>query len=210
MTASSAGLLAIVIRPNILDIINNVLTLTLSGLISGDKMYGSITVSSKSSGGAYIDQGTLIYQHSCLDGSNQSLINNCKTCYTNGSCIDCYTESGYYMNSSVCVTECGLVTNYLYYANNSTKRCAACINNCYTCDSATVCKSCQSGYYFYTHNSSCLIICETSGFIADSNSTFRLLCIQCYGNGLCLQCNSSAPGACNLCVSGSFKNNGFC
>lgn len=95
-----------------------------------------------------IDSGLMLYQLSCKDSASLSILNNCRTCQSNGDCIDCYTSSGFYLNATACVTSCGLANSYLSYDNNVSGVCTPCSNNCFTCTAATVCIACLGGYYF--------------------------------------------------------------
>jgi hypothetical protein len=205
---SSNASLVLQIVPNISSIINNTLALTLEGLISGTDAVSSITVRSYNGTGSLVDSGILSYAISCRDNSLASILNNCKTCFANLSCIDCYTSYGFYLNGSICVSDCGAATTYKNYDSNSTGVCEPCPSSCQTCYSATVCIACQSGYYHYS-NDSCLLLCDPNGFVAETVSG-SLYCKQCYGNGSCLNCNSSAGGYCTLCNSSYVLSNGFC
>lgn len=166
------------IFPNTTSIIGSSLFLILEGLTSNpDTAYGlssSISVTTLTNSSATIDSGSMTYNISCGVYSN----NLCKQCYNNGTCINCY--SGYYLQGTVCVSSCGAPTLYFSYANSTTGICTTCINNCKTCDTATACRSCISGYYYYTSDSTCRITCSTtSGYYAFNGS-----CLPCIPNCL--------------------------
>lgn len=155
-----------------------------------------------------MDSGVLIYSISCIDSALSSVPNNCKTCHSNGSCIDCQTTYGFYLNGSVCVSNCGLATSYYSY-NGSAGACVSCINNCFTCYSETQCIICQPTYYYFS-NQTCLATCPAAGYVSATVGS-NLYCYQCYGGGLCLTCSSNAPGACTLCVNTSIlSTSGIC
>jgi len=208
-SASTSGLLVINIVPNLSSITSKTLSLTLEGVISGSNIVDSVPVSSYTNAGNLIDTGYMQYQLSCKDSATVTILNNCRTCYTNKSCIDCYTSLGFYLNASACVSSCGVATSYLSYDNSASGVCTGCLNNCYTCTSATSCLSCVTGYFYLSSNNSCLATCSAAGYV-QANVSGVLYCSQCYGNGSCLQCSSSAPGACTLCDTSSVLSNGLC
>lgn len=175
-------------------------------MISGsNKTMDTVNVSTYTSGVQMIDTGNMLYVLSCKDNTSDSILNNCRTCYSNHSCIGCYIVQGFYLNGSTCVSNCGLAT---LYANNNTGICESCINNCQTCASATYCISCITNYYLMDNNT-CTATCSPNGFI---NSTLNglLYCKTCYGGGACLKCTSSSVGACTICVNTSVLSNGIC
>ena len=107
------------------------------------------------------------YQLSCKDGSSVTILNNCRTCYSDKSCIDCYTKDGFYLADGACVTSCGDATSFESYDNSASGICTKCVNNCFTCSSSTSCLSCVpgSGYFYLQSNSSCKATCSASGYV---------------------------------------------
>lgn len=121
---STTALLIVTIVPDVSIITNKTLSLVLEGLVSGTNVADSIAVKRTNASRSLIEEGTLSYQVSCRDGSTTSILNNCMTCLSNGSCIECYTQSGFYLSSSlVCVTDCGKATSYLAFSSNSSYTC---------------------------------------------------------------------------------------
>ena len=126
---NASNVIVVKIIPNITSIINNTLIIILEGLTSNPTtLYGvtsTITVSTFNSSGAHMDSGSILYNISCgLVPSNE-----CKQCYFDNSCINCY--SGYFLRSTTCVSACGVATSYLSYSNSTTGTCVTCINSCY-------------------------------------------------------------------------------
>jgi proprotein convertase subtilisin/kexin type 5 len=195
----------VTIIPNLTSIVNKTLSLVLEGVVSGSNMIDYVPVSTYTSANAIIDTGTMLYELSCRDNTTATILNNCKTCFTNHSCIDCYLTLGFYLNGSICVSSCGLAT---YYPNNVTGTCTLCTNNCYTCSSATYCITCNTNYYLLSDNT-CVAVCPASGYIASTVSSV-LYCTQCYGSGACLQCTSVGVGFCTICSNNSVLSGGIC
>lgn len=92
-------------------------------MISGSNRFDYVNVSTYTSAIQMIDTGTMYYSLSCYDSSITTILNNCRTCYANHSCIDCYLTQGFYLNGSVCVSSCGVATSYVSYANNQSGSC---------------------------------------------------------------------------------------
>lgn len=185
---------------------SNTLSLVLEGVVSGSAIVESIVVRSLNGSGAEMDLGTLLYLLSCRDSSNTSSLNNCRTCYANGSCVSCYSADGFYLNASSCVTDCGYATAFLTYPSNSSFICTSCTGNCYTCTSATACLTCLASYYYY-QNQSCLSFCDPAGHVVDPAGS--IYCRTCYGTD-CVACSSAAIGACTACSSASVLASGIC
>ena len=120
---SSNGSFIIRIVPNVSSIVNNTLNIVLEGLISGTDSVSQVTVRSFNNSGNMIDEGTATYTISCLDSSLANVSNNCKTCHSNQSCIDCYTTYGFYLSGNVCVSDCGLATSYSNFNGSSSGTC---------------------------------------------------------------------------------------
>jgi hypothetical protein len=183
---STSNVTVIKITPNITSIINNTLYVIVEGLTSGSSSsYTStynIDVITQTSNNSHMDSGTMIYNVSCGDHSS----NQCKRCYNNGTCIDCYLSIGQYLQGNVCVGACGPPTSYNSYADNSTGTCTACINNCLTCSNSTICLTCITNYSLYTTDSTCKMICQTtSGYYQYTvTGTSNLRCSLCITNCL--------------------------
>lgn len=206
------------IVPNITSIISNNLFLILEGLTSAPGTpYGfstTIAVTTLTSLGNPIDSGIMIYNISC-GGVNST--NLCKQCHQNGTCINCYP--GFYLNGIMCVSSCGATTLFMSFNNSATGTCTNCTNNCRTCDSETICRSCIPNYYYYTTDYTCRIICPTTtGFYIFNSSCMPCItnCMECVnGSNSCLRCGNGTQligGACqNGCGSTNFYQlNGNC
>lgn len=117
--------------PNTTSIISNSLFLILEGLTSASgtsySYITNISVSTLTFDDRPIDSGKMTYSISC--GAFSS--NLCKQCYSNGSCINCYT--GFYLLGSVCLSSCGPLSSYMSYNSSTTGSCVPCINSCQTC-----------------------------------------------------------------------------
>ena len=136
--------------------------------------------------------------------------NQCRTCYANGSCIDCYSTLGYYLLNNSCVTSCGNTTSFLRYADNTTSVCQLCTGNCLTCINATACMSCiDNTFYLYTDTLTCKLTCLLYGGYINSTLGTQLVCLLC-ADPFCLQCITTAYGSCTQCNNVSTLNNGIC
>ena len=82
-----------------------------------------------------------------------SLIQNCKKCSNEETCIECQDRAGLTENNA-CVNEAMVEENHEYYKdeNNRYVRCSI-MDHCLTCSSASVCTSCQEG--FNLNNNQC-------------------------------------------------------
>jgi hypothetical protein len=187
--------------PNTTSIIGNSLFLILEGLTSAPGtayLYSTnISVSTLTYDDRLIDSGKMLYSISCGTFS----ANLCKQCYTNGSCYSCY--SGFYLLGLVCKSECGPLSSYLSFGNSSSSTCVPCINNCQTCFSETLCRTCIPGFYLFTSDSSCRLSCPTSNgyFLANGN------CTACIDN--CMECTNTS-NSCTRCDSSTLLMNGIC
>jgi proprotein convertase subtilisin/kexin type 5 len=156
-----------------------------------------------------IDNGTMPYNISCRESA--ILSKSCRRC-SNTSCYDCYVVNGFYLNGTTCVTSCGDATKFMSYANVTNGTCQTCINNCATCTSSTVCVTClnTSSYYLYTNDFTCKLMClNNSGFVTSTLDS-RPICSPCFDYPYCLECSSTASGACSKCSNNSFLLQGSC
>lgn len=213
--ASTPKVLVIKIAPNASNLFANPLEVWLEGLISGGSTFyfqtDYITVGSYNFNGSLIDQGKIAYNIGCRDAL--SLPNNCKTCTTTGACLTCYVSQGYFLNGSVCVTNCGTATNYEQFGNNSTGTCQSCASggfNCLTCTNASTCITClNSNYYLYITNMSCSLFCSnTMGFVATVISGIKV-CAPCADSN-CIVCSNTSFGSCTQCSPTSNLVSGIC
>ena len=202
---STSNILIVKAVPNINQLNTQSMTLQLSGLTSSStSLYVDIAyfnVSSYTSADLMIDSGSLTYNVSCTALPSY----NCKECYSNGSCISCYTTEGMNLLGSRCVTNC--TTESQYFSFNSSGTCLNCVSPCLTCFNSTHCRTCISGYYL-KQDSTCSTTCATSAgyFISTVNSISY--CLACY-DSQCLVCTSSATNACTSCLTG-FLQQGIC
>jgi hypothetical protein len=139
----------------------------------------TITATSFTSSGKQIDTGNFIYHLTC----RVQYTKNCRECYSNGSCLNCYLNEGYYLLGDTCFSTCGNASSFMSYANNSTGTCSPCINNCATCDTATFCKTCANNYFLYP-DATCKFSCLTSaGYFISTQGSVKL-CSFCVSNCL--------------------------
>jgi hypothetical protein len=105
-TKSTSNILVIQVTPNINQLNSASLTLQLSGLVSAaSTLYIDVSyfnISSYTSAGLLIDSGAISYNVSCGTFATY----NCKECYSNGSCISCYTGEGMNLLGERCVSNC--------------------------------------------------------------------------------------------------------
>lgn len=69
----------------------------------------------------------------------------CMTCPTSSptTCLSCYSTISYkWLYSATCLISCPIY----YYGDTATNTCTQCISPCSTCNSASICTSCISGY----------------------------------------------------------------
>ena len=155
-----------------------------------------------------METGKISYQISCSFAA--ALPNQCKTCNTDGTCITCYSQSGYYLDVNICVTHCGNSSQYLRFADNTTSICESCSGTCLTCINATACLTClNSSFFLYTDTLACNLNCLTSQGYTVSSVNSQLSCTPC-ADPFCLQCNTTQYGTCTLCNNISALNNGIC
>ena len=100
-----------------------------------------------------------------------SLVEYCIKCNDNFTCNKCQTEA-YLIDNGTCILKKIIEKNKNYYKDNSTNRYISCsiIPNCATCNSATVCISCQEG--FFLRNNICNKIINNK--ISDDNDDISL------------------------------------
>lgn len=111
--------------PNLGTLINNSISLILEGLVSASTIsYNtniSLFVTSYNSTAAKIDNGTINYLLSC--SFPLALSNQCRSCSSNGTCIDCYVFQGMYLLNNGCVSNCPAFSSNLTYSNTMTGKC---------------------------------------------------------------------------------------
>lgn len=98
-----------------------------------------------------------------------------------------------YYNDTRCDTSC---PQGQYIDTSIPNACVGCHPGCVSCSSVpTFCTNqvCNSGYYFYSANSSCLTSCPNNFYA--NNSTGK--CTQCLAG--CQLCYSGTLTACTLC-----------
>ena len=122
--SSTSNVLVLNIAPNLTTFTSNPIQIKIEGLTSGSQtsyfQTDYLTINLLSSSGL-METGRVPYQIGCNTGI--ALANQCKTCNTDGTCIDCYSESGYFLNVDTCVTQCGNATLFLRFADNTTNLC---------------------------------------------------------------------------------------
>ncbi|KAL4473928.1 hypothetical protein ABPG74_022792 [Tetrahymena malaccensis] len=145
------------------------------------------------------NSGYYLYNNTCLP-----CINNCSLCQSSTICTQC--QLGYFLEDSVCKTQC---QNQGYYSDYSQYKCLPCDSSCATCVSGAFnkCSSCYVGFYLEndTQSQRCLP-CDS-------------LCSQCYGasNSKCYKCRQGVKfdqinTTCIACPSKQFYNtqSGIC
>ena len=76
-----------------------------------------------------------------------SAIKDCERCNDTATCYSCQDEAGL-IDNDTCVNKTILEQNKNHYYDEKSKRYISCsvMDNCITCDSSTVCTSCQAGF----------------------------------------------------------------
>ena len=76
-----------------------------------------------------------------------SAIKDCERCNDTATCYSCQDEAGL-IDNDTCVNKTILEQNKNHYYDENSKRYISCsvMDNCITCDSSTVCTSCQAGF----------------------------------------------------------------
>lgn len=138
-------------------------------------------------------------------------------CYTcNGpsalNCTSCAT--GYLLIGSSCkqpVLTCPAYSFQGYCVNSCPSTsfavgmiCTLCINNCLTCQSATICLTCLQNYYYNATAKTCVVLCP-QGTYADSTATCQLCPSVCSTCRLIVSTVS-----CLLCAVNHYILNGTC
>lgn len=149
-----------------------------------------------------IDSGSFIYNISC-GSTTLALINQCKQCYPDATCVNCYYYNGYYYypTTQVCTLSCTTISSSTMYSSIASANCQPCINNCLKCRSDVLCITCVATYYLYINNSTCLPTCDTNNKLftyIDINS--QQVCVSC-SNTACLQCVNISYNGCLKCTT---------
>lgn len=211
LPTSTPSILLISLEPTNINLNSFTISLLIDGLISaagtGYQETKTFSISTFTSSGRQIDQGTATYNISCGDASTISL--NCRTCKT-GLCYSCYNDGTILYNAS-CIYNCSSTTQYqLYNGNGSCLICDTSIG-CFTCYNSTTCRSCLFSpliYYLYA-DSSCQKTCPTTtGFYSFMIGTFYY-CSPCAGSN-CLICSGGNPGQCTSCGNNATLDSGSC
>ena len=91
----------------------------------------------------------------------------CKTCNSDSTCIDCYSEDSiYYLLQQSCVLNCSTSSSQKFYTSGNT--CKSCSPSCDTCsylNGNIQCQSCQGSLFL--QETSCVNSCSY-GYISDS------------------------------------------
>ena len=84
-----------------------------------------------------------------------SAIKDCQRCNDTSTCYSCQEGAGL-IDNDTCVDKTVLEQNKNHYYNETSKRYISCsvMDNCITCDSSTVCTSCQEGFTLNDHSCS--------------------------------------------------------
>ena len=86
-------------------------------------------------------------------GSCQPCVYPCGNCTSSLDCLSCQTGIIY---NSRCINSCPDTT----FLNQTTATCSDCASPCLTCfGNATSCLSCQTSYFLYSVNNTCLSSC---------------------------------------------------
>jgi len=82
-----------------------------------------------------------------------SVIKDCQRCNDTSTCYSCQDGAGL-IDNDTCVDKTVLEQNKNHYYNETSKRYISCsvMDNCITCDSSTVCTSCQEGFTLNDHS----------------------------------------------------------
>ena len=135
----------------------------------------------------------------------------CLTCSSNSSCTSCYPN--YYFTNNSCYS-CGtsqvLAPNltcvnscpFRYYIDSLFRTCQPCPYDCYTCDFAQKCLSCNETTDFRALNKQTGRCLPKTGYF-DSSTTKSSACPS-----NCLICSSAS--SCSSCTIGAYLNNGVC
>jgi hypothetical protein len=108
--------------------------------------------------------------------------------------------------NKTCLTDCP----NSYYKDVGNSRCNLCENNCLTCLSLSICKSCVAGTYLF--NTMCLSECPLKTYTSPSNVCIPCIppCLTCFNDTRCITCSLGylsqvSPFICvNQCEDGYF------
>ena len=136
--------------------------------------------------------------------SKYNLINNCEECSNQNSCTTC--KSGFTFleeNEAECISIESLGEHYIPKEDDpkTYKRCSSYMDNCDTCQSKNICKSCLSGFGLFNDRKTCIILSEEKHYKDDDNLYY--LCNNGISN--CEKCSSK--NECIKCGDGFVKKN---
>ncbi|KAL4463539.1 hypothetical protein ABPG72_010881 [Tetrahymena utriculariae] len=131
---------------------------------------------------------------------------SCRTCDSidNTKCLTCYNDR--FLQSNKCVLQC----DPGYYKQGQS--CTQCNNNCNTCQSDTICVTCQTGYLFVPATNQCVQSCGSLQSYYQSQQQCLPCdskCYTCTDSQTCQSCNNSyyfVAGQ-NKCVDQAGCNN---
>ena len=101
-----------------------------------------------------IDNNLYVETNPGIYSTCSSLIQDCKKCSNADTCLVCQEWAGLTINNA-CVNEALVQQNHEYYKDENDKYISCSImSNCHTCNSGSVCTSCQEG--FNLDNNKCI------------------------------------------------------
>ena len=101
-----------------------------------------------------IDNNLYVETNPGIYSTCSSLIQDCKKCSNADTCLVCQEGAGLTINNA-CVNEALVQQNHEYYKDENDKYISCSImSNCHTCNSGSVCTSCQEG--FNLDNNKCI------------------------------------------------------
>ena len=96
-----------------------------------------------------IDNNIFIWTNGNLLMPCSSLIKDCHQCNDTTTCYSCQNGAAIIGDNNTCINETILIEDKNYFKDENTQKyisCSSVINNCITCDSSTICTSCQTGF----------------------------------------------------------------
>ena len=137
-----------------------------------------------------------------------NLIENCKKCNNNFSCILCDEEYAFFdENKSICSNISELGNNYIIDRNDSSfyRKCYYYIENCDTCSSYNNCLSCLDGFGLNNEEGKCVNISDNLYYKNSTDNLYYLCnftldnCEKCINESECISCMSNYVEINNLC-----------